>query len=158
MVTKKKKIIVLSVMMLLLVATGFLNLTLNTQASATNTVSNTETLSFFESYRADRNTAREQQKLYYNSILESASASETSKKSAEESLTQLASKIEKELVLEGSIMAKGFTDAVVSFSDSFVNVMVKADVLSDSQVAQIVEVIQQQTNKSIDNIKIIPIE
>ena len=41
MVTKRKKIIVLSVMMLLLVATGFLNLTLNNQA--TLQASNNET-------------------------------------------------------------------------------------------------------------------
>lgn len=158
MVSKKKKIIVLSVMMLLLVATGFLNLTLNKQVSETQTVSTTETLSFFESYRMDRNTAREQQKMYYSSILESQSASLSSKQSAENSLNELAYKIERELILEGSIMAKGFDDAVVSFSDSFVNVMVKAENLTDSEVAGIVEIVQEQTNKSIDNIKIIPIE
>ena len=79
MVTKRKKIIVLSVMMLLLVATGFLNLTLNNQATLQASNNETSNLSFFASYRADRDTARDQQLIYYNSIVESANASEESK-------------------------------------------------------------------------------
>ncbi len=158
MVTKKKKIIVLSIMMVLLVATGFLNLSLNTQAEQTQIVSGSETLSFFESYRADRDTARTQQKMYYTSIIESANTSEESRESAETSLKNLAAKIEKELVLESCILAKGFEDTVVSFSDTYVNVMVKSSELTESEVAQIVQIVQEQTSKSIDNIKIIPIE
>lgn len=70
----------------------------------------------------------------------------------------LAAKQEQELVLEGYILAKGFNDAVVSFTDNYVNVMVKSGELNEAQVAQIVEVVQEQTSKSIDNIKIIPVE
>ena len=159
MFTKKKKIVVLVSMVSLLVLTGFLNLTLNKQAiSTTSTEESYSTQSFFESYRVDRNTSREQQVLYYKAVLESENSTEEAKKEAEKNLSQMAAKQEQELVLEGYILAKGFNDAVVSFTDSYVNVMVKSSELNDAQVAQIVEVVQEQTAKSIDNIKIIPVE
>ena len=159
MFTKKKKIIVLVSMVALLVLTGFLNLTLNKQTISTTSTENTVMAqSFFESYRMDRNSSREQQVLYYQAVLESENSTEEAKKEAEKSLSSLAAKQEQELVLEGYILAKGFNDAVVSFTDNYVNVMVKSSELNDAQVAQIVEVVQEQTAKSIDNIKIIPVE
>lgn len=159
MITKKKKIIVLSVMMGLLVLTGFLNITLNQgTGEAIHTGGTVTSANFFTTYRADRDTAREQEKLYYTAILESASSTADAKTSAQESLANIASKIESELYLEGNIKAKGFDDVIVSMTDNFINVMVKATELTDAQVAQIVQVVQEQTSKSIDNIKIIPVE
>ncbi len=160
MFTKKKKIVVLVSMVALLVLTGFLNLTLNKQTISTTstTEQNISAQSFFESYRVDRNSSREQQVLYYKAVLESENSTEEAKKEAEKSLSSLAARQEQELVLEGYILAKGFNDAVVSFTDNYVNVMVKSSELNDEQVAQIVEVVQEQTSKSIDNIKIIPVE
>lgn len=159
MFTKKKKIIVLCSMVALLVLTGFLNLTLNKQTLSTTSTENTiSSQSFFESYRIDRNTSREQQVLYYKAIIESENSTTEAKDEAQKSLSSLAAKQEQELVLEGYILAKGFNDAVVSFTDNYVNVMVKSSELSQEQVAQIVEVVEEQTSKSIDNIKIIPVE
>ncbi|MBQ7602679.1 MAG: SpoIIIAH-like family protein [Clostridia bacterium] len=159
--SKKKKIVVLSCMLALLVVTGFLNITLNnTNTSAINASNNLETVSsqsFFNSYRTERDTARNQEYLYYQVILDSANASDSAKMSAETSLAQLASIKEKELLLEGYIKSKGFEDAVVSFTENFVNVMVSAETLTEAEVAQIVQVVQEQTSKSIDNIKIIPV-
>ena len=159
--SKKKKIIVLTSMLVLLVLTGFLNITLNNNTQAVVNTSNTETISsesFFNSYRTERDTARNQEYMYYQVILDSANASESAKATAETSLAKLAATKEKELLLEGYIKSKGFEDAVVSFTENFVNVMVSADALSEAEVAQIVQVVQEQTSKSIDNIKIIPVE
>ena len=158
MSSKKKKIIVLSVMMGLLVLTGFLNVTLNQSEEAIETSTNVKTGNFFTSYRTDRDNARDQEKLYYAAILESASSTQEAKSNATSALNNIASMVESELYLEGNIKAKGFSDVVVSMSNNFVNVMVSADKLTDAQVAQIVQVVQEQTNKSIDNIKIIPVE
>jgi len=158
MVTKKKKIFVLSAMMVLLVITGFLNLTLNTGNAVVSTGTEaTETVSFFTSYRTERDSARTQEKLYYQVILDSANSSTEAKTSAQSALAELAALQESELILEGYIKAKGFEDCVVSFTENFVNVMVKSESLTDSEVAQIVQVVQEQTAKSIDNIKIIPV-
>ena len=157
MVTKKKKIVILSTMVALLVLTGFLNLTFNQQV-ASQTSGQTTTASFFETYRVDREAARDQQALYYQAILDSANSSATAKEEAEANISALAGKEEQELVLEGYILAKGFEDVVVSFTENYVNVMVKASELTEAEVAQIVQVVQEQTQKSIDNIKIIPVE
>ncbi len=160
MVTKKKKIIVLSVMFGLLVLTGFLNLSIN-QASSGGEVINTSTQinssNFFATYRTDRDTARSEEKLYYRAVLDSTGSSAEAKKSAETALANLAATVESELYLESNIRSKGYEDVVVSMTDNFVNVMVKSDELKDEQVVQIVKVVQDQTKKSIDNIKIIPV-
>ena len=159
---KKKKIIVLRCMLALLVVTGFLNIALNnsTSSAAINASNNLDTVAsqnFFNSYRTERDMARNQEYLYYQVILDSANASDSAKMSAETSLAQLAAIKEKELLLEGYIKSKGFEDAVVSFTENFVNVMVSAESLTEAEVAQIVQVVQEQTSKSIDNIKIIPV-
>lgn len=159
MVTKKKKIIVLVSMVALLVLTGFLNLTLNKQAVTTTSSENFQkSANFFETYRLDRDNARQEQALYFQAIIDSKNSTEESRQEAKASLQNLAAKKEQELVLEGCILAKGFDDAVVSFTDNYVNVMIKAKELSEAEVAQIVDVVEKQTSKSIDNIKIIPVE
>ena len=88
--SKKKKIIVLTSMLALLVVTGFLNITLNNNNSATinasNNVENVSSENFFNSYRTERDTARNQEYLYYQVILDSANASDSAKASAETSL------------------------------------------------------------------------
>ena len=78
--------------------------------------------------------------------------------SAEEKREILIDTMKLELTMEGLIKAKGFADAIVSCSDSYVNVIVKSESLEDGEVAQIVDVVQGQTQKDIDYIKIIPIE
>ncbi len=156
--SKKKKIIVLSVMMGLLVLTGFLNVTLSQTDEVVHTSTNVKSGNFFSNYRTDRDNARDQEKLYYSAILESASSTQEAKQDATSALNNIAVTVESELYLEGNIKAKGFSDVVVSMSNNFVNVMVSASKLTDSEVAQIVQVVQEQTNKSIDNIKIIPVE
>ena len=158
MVTKKKKIIVLSVMMGLLVLTGFLNVTLNqSNDEVVNTSGTVTSANFFSTYRTDRDVARSQEKLYYQAILDSANTTSDERTAAQTALANIASTIEKELYLEGNIKVKGYDDVIVSMTDNFVNVMVKASELNDAQVAQIVQVVQDQTKKSIDNIKIIPV-
>jgi len=156
--SKKKKIIVLSVMMGLLILTGFLNVTLSQSGDVVTTSTNVKSGNFFTSYRTDRDNAREQEKMYYSAILESASSTQEAKSNATSALNNIAAMVESELYLEGNIKSKGFSDVVVSLSNNFVNVMVSASKLTDAEVAQIVQVVQEQTNKSIDNIKIIPVE
>ena len=64
----------------------------------------------------------------------------------------------KELIMEGLIKAKGFEDVIVTTSNASVNVIIKASELQSNEVAQIVQIVKEQTKKDIDNIKIIPVE
>ena len=157
---KTKKAIVLSVMVVLLVATGVLNWALNDklltgQADQTaNADSVAET--FFASYRSDRESTRESEYLYLDSIIASAEVSEESRLSAEQQKLALVMRMEQELTLEALIKAKGFEDAVVAISDSGVNVVVGTDELSADQATQILAIITEETDYNATDVKIIP--
>lgn len=157
MFTKKKKIIVLASMIMLLVITGFLNIKLNSTQNESQRVSYSSA-SFFDTYREDRTTNRNESIAYYNSIISSTYSSSEAIASAEEKKKVLIENMTKELTMEGLIKAKGFSDAIVCCSDNYVNVIVKAESLLEDEVAQIVDVVQIQTQKDIDYIKIIPVE
>lgn len=157
MFTKKKKIIVLASMIMLLVITGFLNIKLNSTQNESQSVSYSSA-SFFDTYREDRTTNRNESIAYYNSIISSTYSSSEAIESAEEKKKVLIENMTKELTMEGLIKAKGFSDAIVCCSDNYVNVIVKAESLLEDEVAQIVDVVQIQTQKDIDYIKIIPVE
>ena len=156
MVSKRKKIIVLSVMVLLLVVTGFLNLTLNNPIDDTS--GRTTTGNFFTNFRADRQATRAQEFLYLDTIIASTTSSSEAKAVAENKKVELVQLMELELVLEGLIKSKGFEDAIVSMTSTNVNVIVKDAELVASEVAQIVQIVQESTGKSLDNIKVIPVQ
>ena len=158
--TKKKKIIILTVMVALLLVTAYVNVALNSSLSAgadTTTVSTTNA-NFYSNYRAEREATRTQEIQFYDSILTSATASESSKKEAEENKLNLIAQMEKELVTEGIIRGKGFSDAIVTSASSNVNIFVKAAELTKSEVAQITTIVTEQLGVDIDKIIIIPSE
>lgn len=158
MLSKKKKIIILCVMAVLLVVTGYLNIALNNNAVQTSTGSVT-TQSFFSSYRTDRESTRSQEMDYYKAIVASEASSEEAKKNAEASMQTLIERMETEQAVEGLIKAKGFEDIIVTSTATNVNVIVNtATNLESSQVAQIVSIVQEQMGTSLDNICIIPVE
>lgn len=154
--SKKKKILILSVMTILLVATGYLNIKLNNNIVSTSGEA-TSNESFFATYRTDRTNTRDQELLYLDAIIASETSTSDAKALAENKKVSLIQSMEQELVMEGLIKAKGFEDVIVTNSSNNINVIIKSPELQASEVAQIVSVIKTQTGKSIDNIKIIPI-
>jgi len=147
-------------MALLLVVTGVLNYKLNKEViNEPTTTTTTATANFFESYKADRDSARSSQIELLNEIINSAYATQAEKATATQSKQELAAKMEQELILEGLIKAKGFSDAVVTIGSSYYNVIVKDNGnLGASEVAQILSVVQSETGTSATNVKIIPVE
>lgn len=154
---KRTKIIILSAMILLLGVTAYLNVVLNSSIVENDPV--VETSSYFQTYRSDRESTRDQEMLYYDAIIASESSSEEAISNAQSAKLSLVNQMEKELVVEGLIKAKGFEDCVVTISDNNVNAVVKASSLTSTQVAQIVSVIQTELSSvNLANIKIIPVE
>lgn len=155
--SKKKKIVILSVMIALLLVTGYVNVALNsTIASGITTETSTTTANFYTTYRTEREATRTQEIQFYDSIIASASASESAKQDAEINKMALISQMEKELVTEGIIRGKGFSDAIVTTSSSNVNVFVQSAELTSTEVAQITSVVTEQLGVEIDRIIIIP--
>lgn len=139
--SKKKKIIILSVMIALLLVTGFLNVTLNNNLVVDTSGKVTVTESFYDMYRTQRDSIRAQELLIYQSIIDSSSASETHKQNAIESKKLLADLMEQELIVESAIRLRGFEDAVITISDTLINVFIKSPLLQESEVAQITQVV-----------------
>ena len=158
--SKKKKIIILSVMVALLLVTGYVNVALNSSlsSSSTQTTSTTVSANFYTTYRTERESTRTQEIQFYDSIIASATSSEDAKNEAEENKMALIALMEKELVTEGIIRGKGFEDAIVTSSNSNVNVFVKSAELTSAEVAQISLVVMEQLSVELDRIIIIPSE
>ena len=153
---KRTKIIILAVMVVLLGVTGYLNVALNNASQDVPT--QTTTASYFASYREDRESRRDQELLYYQAIAESPDSTPEAIQSANEAREALIQQMDTELVVEGVIKGLGFNDCVITLASSNVNVLVDADTLTETEVAQIVDVVQQHLQTDLENIKIIPVE
>ena len=144
---RTKKIIVLSVMVALLVATGVLNWALNDRLTASDPIdANAVTETFFSAYRSEREATRESEFLYLDAIISSETSSEAAKTAAEEQKLGLVERMEKEMQLESLVKAKGFEDAIVTMSDSGVNVVVGTAELTAEQAAQIYDIVRSETD------------
>ena len=154
---RTKKVLVLSVMVALLVATGVLNWALNDRLiDNTPADANAVTETFFAAYRSDREATRESEFLYLDAIITSETSSAEAKKAAEEQKLGLVERMEKELQLETLIKSKGFEDAIVTMSESGVNVVVGAPEVTAEQAAQILDIVQTETTFKAADVKIIP--
>lgn len=156
---KTKKIIVLSVMVVLLVATGVLNFVLNDKLSNatqnTQTNDNSVTQTFFAAARSERESTRESEFLYLDAIMNSASSSQSAKTTAEKQKLMLIERMETELELETQIKGKGFEDAIVTIGDSGVSVVVGVSELSAEQANQILAVVVAGTSFKPNEIRVV---
>ena len=158
MLKKKTKIIILSAMVLLLGITGYLNITLNNQTISTGAnQTTTSTYNYFDSYRTDRSATRDQEILYYTAIMQDENSTADDKAKAQEKKLALISEMENELALEYLIKGLGFSDAIVTTSSSYINVIVKSSELNSKDVAKIVSVVTEQTDYQLSAIKVIPV-
>ena len=160
--SNKKKIIIICSMVVLLVAAAYLNVLISKKS--TNTVSavrigdeDSTAVSFFAGYRNARDASRQETFMYYDSIINSETASAAAITSAEGKREELVGFAETELVLEGLIMAKGFEDAVVTISTANVNVIVKKNGEIDAaDAAQILSIVTEETGVTAGKVIITP--
>ena len=152
MLTKKKKVFILLGMVALLVVTGCLNLFLSKGTEEVPT-SSYESASFLTSYRASKLETRQTMMEYYDSIIASSTDAEQITET-NALISDLASRMEKETVLEGMIMASGYSDAVVTNSDDSYTVMVKSDNFTLDDAAKILSILVKETGVSATNVKI----
>lgn len=154
---KFKKVLVLSCFCTLLLITGGVNILINNLSSSQASTEVSSTANFFSNYRTDRQDTRNQEILYLDAIIASEATSAEAKANAEAERLELIANMEVTMTLENLIMAKGFSDVVVSTASGNVSVMVETSGLTSADVAQIVDVVLNNSNYSIDNIKIIEV-
>jgi hypothetical protein len=127
---KSNKIIILTGMILLLAVTAVFNFILTqNEADAGDSVT---TSNYFTQYKSERLTNRNEQLLQLDSIISSESSDTETVSEALAQKLLITENMEKELMLENYIKAKGFEDAVVAIgTDSGnINVFVKDEELT----------------------------
>ena len=147
----------------LLILTGYLNVALNNSLSgtanpSTTTQTSTSAQNFYTTYKTERESTRRQEIQFYEAIIASTTSSAEAKEEAEKNKLNLINQMEKELVVEGIIVGKGFDDAIVTQSSANVNVFIKSPELNSGEVAMITDVVREQLGVEIDKIIIIPSE
>jgi len=162
-----RKRIIVSVLLILLVFSVYLMVKndhpklsyIRTNKNEKNTVQivnkNGLEKNFFIDYRLERDRLRSQEADYLREIINNPNASKESKEKAQKDLIALAQKIEKEMMMENLIKAKGFEDSVVLLAENSANVVVKSSGLQTKEVAQITDIVTRITGLPIDKITIV---
>ncbi len=153
---KRTKIIILSVMVVLLGVTGYLNIVLNNSISPTTT---TTTTSYFVSYRNERETSRDQQMLYLDAIISDTNSTEEEIANAKQEKNDILALMEEELAVEGLIKAEGYNDCVVFINDNgVVNVVVDSAELTYTEAQNIKDIVCVQLTVEPKDVVINPYE
>lgn len=155
--SKTKKIIVLVSMVALLVLTGCLNFFLNRTPAQSAGADGLTYSDYFAASHADRSSSRTETVMYYEAIISGEATSAEAKASAEKELAALVASMETEQRLESLIKALGFDDCLVTVGAENINVILKSDALTDQEVAQVLDVILTETDKTASNVRIKPI-
>ena len=153
--SKKTKIIVLSCMIALLAATAAFNFILagKTEEPAA------QTSNYSTSYRTERTSSRNEQILQLDAVIASEQADDKAVDEAIDMKLKLTSLMEKELLLENLIKAKGYEDAVVTIGSSSgnINVLVKDAEFEQDDAIAIYTILMDEADASPDKVKIIPV-
>ncbi len=125
----------------------------NANESAQTVTVSTAQASFFEAFRADRESTRAKEIEYLDTIIEQGADVDTLKEAQQQKLV-IVDGMEKEMTIESLLKAKGFADAAVTIHSGSVNVILSAESLSDEQVAQVLDIILRETGESAENVKV----
>ena len=160
MKSRTKKVLVLSVMVVLLVATGVLNFVLNdklTNASdnVNGGIDNNVTQTFFAAARSDREATRESE-FWLDAIVKSEASSESAKAEAEQQKMLLIKRMEQELKLETTIKGKGFEEAIVTIGDGGISVVVGKAELTKEEANQVLATVVGELSCDPNTVKVIP--
>ena len=155
--SKKKKIIVLSCMIALLAVTAVFNFVLSApQSSADDSVS---AANYFTEYKTERTESRSEQLLQLESVIAASAENSETKAQALALKLKLTEIIEKELLLEKLIKAKGYEESVVSIglTSENVNVIVKDADFNQDDAIIIYTILADEADASPEKVNIITI-
>lgn len=110
---------------------------------------------YFESMQLSRRQARDEAIEVLRSVAESNTAVEDMKSDALASIAQISRDIESEANIETLILAKGFSQCIAVVNGDAASIIVKTDGLLPSEIAQISEIVYEQTGILPTNLKII---
>ena len=153
--SKKKKIVILSCMIALLVTTAVLNFVLSSNVVGASDTA-TPTASYFTEVRNTRNTSRSKQLEQIDEIIASDSADESTKKEALNMKLKLSKISEQENLLESLIKSKGYGEVAVTvgLSSDNISVIVKDSEFTQDDAIIIYTICQNELNAAPKNVYI----
>ena len=112
---------------------------------------------YFSKAKSEREKAREEAVETIEETLKNDKLTDADKKSALAKIEEIGDRIERESNIESLLKAKGFEKTLAVISDTGISVVVESDGLTSAQTLQIQDIVTEQTNIKLNNIKIIPI-
>ena len=155
--SKKKKIIIMSSLVLLLAITAVLNVLLATSKSANGQAVTTS--NYFTSFRTERTSTRSEELLEIDKVLALYEEDSDKYKEAVNLKLKIVEMMEKELLLETLIKSRGFSDAVVSIgmnSDN-VNVFINSNELDYHTAMPLYTMLKDEIGITHGSIIILPV-
>ncbi|MBR6737513.1 MAG: SpoIIIAH-like family protein [Clostridia bacterium] len=152
--SKTKKVVILSAMILLLAVTAVFNFVLS---SSSNYEASTGA-AYFAEYKSQRSSSRNEQLVELEKIIAEAEDGSEVKQTALTQKLQLTALTEKELRLESLIKAYGYEEVVVTMNlnSPNVSVVVKDVDFDQTDAVKIYTILSQETQVDAENVNIIP--
>lgn len=157
--SNKKKIFLMSSLVLLLAVTAVFNFTFANSSKATSADGGVTTANYFTTYRSERTTTRNEEIVQLDSVIALYEAGDEKYEEATEKKMEIVSAMEKELVLENMVKSLGFSDAVVSVSSDSdnVNVFINSAELNYDTALSIYSMMKNETGVVAGNVIIMPV-
>ena len=108
-------------------------------------------------FRTEREQLRAMQKAQLNEIVHDDATEAEIAALAQRQLMELCSREEHELTLEGLLTRRGFDDPVVTVQSDSVNVLLRAELVTQQECSVILDLVCRETGVQSGNVKIIPI-
>lgn len=156
----KKKIILMSSLVLLLAVTAVFNFVFaNSSITTSGNNNGVTTANYFATYRSERTTTRNEEIVQLDSVIALYEAGDEKYEEATEMKMELVAAMEKELVLENMVKSLGFSDAVISVSTDSdnVNVFINSAELNYDTALSIYNMMKNETGIVAGNIIIMPV-
>ncbi len=157
-----RKMMVIAAMVTVLLITGILNWKYisNKESEQTGEVTDngevSETATFFSAYKSERNTNRQEEITYLESVISNTNTDKETLAEAQQMKLDIVANMELESTVEGLLVAKGFDDAIVTFGTSSINIVIKDAELTQAKVAQILDIVTTETEYTASEVKVIP--
>ncbi len=113
------------------------------------------TTDYFAAVSLQRKQARDEAVEVLKTVSENENAIEEARQTAAEDMNKIARTIEQEANIESLMQSKGFEACVAVISDDTCSVIVQSNGLLQSEVAQISEIVYEQSGITPDNLKIV---
>jgi stage III sporulation protein AH len=128
------------------------------EAIFVNNINDPINTSYFIQAKLDREQSRAKQKELLTEMINNTNTDSDKKAESAERILELQSRIEKENAAETMIESKGFTEAYVRIDDETVDVVISKEALTDSEIAQIEDIVKRKTGMNSDKIRISPMK